>query len=184
MEDIRAGGPAAEPLLLVGRIRKPHGVRGELYVWTETDRPQAVFRPGRELLLGDDSGATPGASLRIERARPFKDGFLVKTLEHTSRTERLEELRGKSLYIPRSEAAPLDEGEVFYHDLIGLQVVARGETVGVVREVYETAGADLLVVRREGREELLIPFVSDALVRIDLEQRLLEVDPPPGLLEL
>jgi 16S rRNA processing protein RimM len=171
-------------MLLVGRIRKPHGVRGELFVWNETDRPDAVYQPGRKLLLGDDAGGASGAALTIERARPFKDGYLLKTVEHPTRNDALEELRGQSLYIRRSEAPPLAEDEVYYHDLIGLQVRAHGEAVGVVREVYETPGADLLVVVREGGSELLIPFVRDSLVRLDMAERVIEVAPPEGLLEL
>jgi 16S rRNA processing protein RimM len=183
MAEDRTTQGADDPLLLVGTIRKPHGVRGELFVWTETDRPAAVFRPGRSLRLGDADGEVPG-SITVERARPFKDGYLVKTVEHTSRNEALEALRGRSLYIPRSQAVPLAEDEVFYHDLIGMRVEAHGAEVGTVREVYETPGADLLVVDRPDQTELLVPFVRDTLVRLDREGRVLEIDPPEGLLEL
>jgi 16S rRNA processing protein RimM len=184
MTDDREPGGAEDPLLLVGTIRKPHGVRGELFVWTETDRPASVFRPGRALRLGEAKGDAIGDVLTIERARPFKDGYLVKTVEHASRTEELEALRGRSLFIHRSEAAPLEEDEVFYHDLIGMRVDAGGDAIGTVREVYETAGADLLVVQRPDKSELLIPFVRDTLVRLDREARVLVIDPPEGLLEL
>jgi 16S rRNA processing protein RimM len=187
-EHLRAGERTAESALLVGRIRKPHGIRGDLFVWTETDRPEAVFQPGRRLLLGDDAGRLTGEALTVERARPFKDGVLLKTVEYTTRAEPLEQLRGQTLYIRRDEAAPLAEDEVFYHDLIGLRVVAHGEPVGVVREVYETPGADLLVVRRgaEGsaEQEVLIPFVRDMIRRLDLGEGILEIEPPEGLLEL
>jgi 16S rRNA processing protein RimM len=175
---------ADDPFLLVGRIRKPHGVRGELFVWVESDRPAVVFRPDRTLWLGDDSGPSEADLLTIERARPFKDGFLVKTREHGGRDQALEELRGRSLYIRRSEAAPLEEDEVFRHELLGLNVVAGGEVLGTVREIYETPGADLLAVEREGKPELLVPFVREMLGRIDVEEGVIEITPPEGLLEL
>ncbi|CAN5739114.1 ribosome maturation factor RimM [soil metagenome] len=174
-----------DPFLLVGRIRKPHGIRGELSVWLETDRPDAVFHAGRTLLLGDDAGVTEGATLVVERSRPFKDGVLIKVEGHSTLTEALEALRGRSLYIRSSDAAPLAEDEVFYHQLIGISVVAKGETVGTVREVFEgSAAADLLVVRRPGAKDLLIPFVREMIRRIDVTGRVLEIDPPEGLLDL
>jgi 16S rRNA processing protein RimM len=184
MENARSSGGGADPFLVVGRIRKPHGIRGELFVWLETDRPEAVFRPGRTLWLGDDNGPDADRTLVVERARPFKDGYLLKAEGSGARDEALESLRGRSIYIRRSEAAPLAEDEVFYHELIGLRVVVGGETVGTVREVYETGGADLLAVARTGKPELLIPFVRELLRGIDVAAGTLEVEPPPGLMEL
>lgn len=173
-----------DPFLLVGRIRKPHGVRGELFVWTETDRPAAVFATGRTLYLGGDGGPADGATLTVERARPFKDGFLVKCAEHSRRGEALEALRGRSMYIRRSEAVPLESDEVYYHELIGMRVVVDGSVVGTVREVFETPGPDLLAVDRESQPELLVPFVREMVARIDREAGAIEITPPEGLLEL
>jgi 16S rRNA processing protein RimM len=179
-----AGGSGTDPFLLVGRIRKPHGIRGELFVWLETDRPEAVFRPGRTLWLGDDAGPAGASTITVERSRPFKEGYLFKPREFGTRDDALEALRGRSLFIRRSETVPLAEDEVFYHELIGLRVVVAGEAIGSVREVYETGGADLLAVQREGKPELLIPFVREVLTRIDVAEGVLEIEPPPGLLEL
>lgn len=175
---------ASDPFLLVGRIRKPHGIRGELFVWLETDRPDAVFHAGRTLFLGDDTGVAEGATLVVERSRPFKDGVLLKVEGHATLTEALEALRGRSLYIRSSDAAPLAEDEVFYYQLIGISVVANGNPVGTVREVYEGSASDLLVVRRPDAKDLLIPFVREMIRRIDVTERVLEIDPPEGLLDL
>jgi 16S rRNA processing protein RimM len=176
---------AGEPdYLVVGTVRKPHGVRGEVQVQVETDRPDAVFRKGRALLLGDAQGHPLGRSVTVERARPFKGGFLLQASEYASRTQEVEDLRGRTLLIPASEAAPLDEGEVFYHDLVGLSVRVEEERIGTVREVIETAGADLLVVRRPRAKDLLVPFIKDVVREVDLEARELRIDPPEGLLDL
>jgi 16S rRNA processing protein RimM len=182
MADVHTPAGGDDPFLLVGRIRKPHGVRGELFVWLETDRPAEVFVPGRVLWFED---ALEGPDrLTIERARPFKDGFLIKPSEFGVRNEALESLRGRPLHIRRSEAAPLDADEVFRHDLIGLRVIAAGEVVGTVHDVLDTPGPDLLEVRRAGRPELLIPFVREMVVRVDPAEGVLEIAPPEGLLEL
>jgi 16S rRNA processing protein RimM len=170
--------------LLVGRIRKPHGIRGELFVWLETDRPETAFRDGQTLYLGDDGGPAEGKRITVERTRRFKDGYLVKVREHGGRDEALELLRGQSLYIRRSDAAPLEAGEVYYHDLIGLRVVAHGDEVGEVREVYEGPATDLLVVTRPGKPEALVPFVREIVRSVDIDAGVVEIEPPDGLLEI
>ena len=120
----------------------------------------------------------------MERARPFKGGLLLKVAGFTGRTPALDDLRGRSLLITAAEAAPVEADEVFYHQLVGLRVVAAGETVGKVREVYEAPGGLLLGVERAGRKELLLPFVREMVTAIDVEGGVLELDAPPGLLEL
>jgi 16S rRNA processing protein RimM len=171
--------------LIVGTIQKPHGIKGELFVRLETDRPGEVFAPGRALRLGDAEGTPAQEHLTIERARPFKGGMLVKAEELGGRDEALEGLRGRTLLIPRGEAEPAAEDEVFYHQLLGMRVTtpAEGE-VGTVREVYEAPSGPLLSVARKGRGELLIPFVREMIRRIDPAEKTLELDLPAGLLEL
>lgn len=174
---------AAPEHLIVGTIQKPHGIKGELFVRVETDRPEVAFAPGRILALGDGEGKPVGSALTVERARPFKAGFLLKAPEVSTR-EAADELRGRTLLLPVEEAAPLEEGEVFVHDLVGMEVRAGEEPVGTVRDVYEVPGGHLLAVQRPGKGELMVPFVEAVVRGVDVEARVLEIDPPPGLLEL
>jgi 16S rRNA processing protein RimM len=181
------GAPEGAPddrLLMVGVVRKPHGIRGELFVELETDRPEAVFVPGRVVQLGDERGRPSGDRLTLEKVRPFKGGVLVRVAEHPTRDAALELLRGRTLLLPVAEVPPLDEDEVFLHDLVGLRVVAEGEAVGVVVDVTAIASGDLLVVRREGKRDLYVPFVREIVRDVDLQRRVVELDAPPGLLEL
>ena len=170
--------------LIVGAVQKPHGIKGELMVRLETDRPEAVFQPGRVLRLGDAAGRPGDGVLTVERARAFKGGYLLKVAEHTGRTDAIEALRGRSLLIPEGEAAPRAEDEVFYHQLVGLTVLSASEEVGTVREVYEAPSGVMLGVERKGRKELLLPFVRDWVRRIDVAGGVLEIEAPAGLLEL
>lgn len=172
--------------LVVGTVRKPHGIRGELAVQVDTDRPGAVFRAGRVLHVGSALGGPDGRTLTVERARPFKEGLLVKVREHAGRDTALEELRGAVLLIPRDQAAPLDDDEVFYHAVVGMRVdTTEGATVGVVSELYETPGGGFLLgVRPERGKEILIPFVREMVRRLDRDARVVEIAAPPGLLEL
>lgn len=177
---------ASEPgYLIVGTVQKPHGIKGELFVRLETDRPGAVFTAGRVLALGDAEGRPSGEALTVQRARAFKGGMLVKAAEHAARSPEMDALRGRTLLIPRDQAAPPGEDEVFYHDLLGMRVVTEAEgEVGVVEEVYEAPAGPMLSVRREGRKELLIPFVRETIRRADPAEKVLELDLPAGLLEL
>lgn len=183
-----SGGPGAgggdARHLVVATIRKPHGVRGELVLALDTDRPGAVFRRGRQLLLGDAHGRPIGGSVTVERSRPFKDGLLVKLVEHAGLTPEVEALRGRSLLIDVQEAAPAAPDEVHYRDLVGMKVLAGEVSIGEVEAVAETAGGELLVVRRPGRGDLLLPFVAEWVKRVDREGKVLVIEPPEGMLEL
>jgi len=170
--------------LIVGAVQKPHGIKGELFVRVETDHPGEVFGAGRVLILGDARGKPAGGSITVERARPFKGGLLLKTAEHTGRDAALEELRGVSLLIDEAEAQPLGEDEAFVHQLIGLRVEAGGEAVGAVAEVYDAPAGWYLGVRREGKKELLVPFVRELVKRVDPAAGVVEVELPAGLLDL
>lgn len=170
--------------LVVGTIQKPHGIKGELMVRLETDHPAAVFAAGRVLRLGDARGRLTDGHLTIERARPFKGGMLVKAAEHAGRNEAVESLRGASLLIPADEAQPLDDDEAFIHQLVGLRVVHGEETLGTVGEVYEAPSGWYLGVRREGKKEMLVPFVRDLVRRVDPAEGVVEVELPAGFTEL
>jgi len=177
----------SEPsFLVVGHVNKAHGTKGELFVWPLTDHPESTFAPGVILYLGDESGSVPDPtrpSLAVEAARPFRRGFLVRFPGVMDRTQA-EAFHGRYLLRPRSELAELEEGEVFYHQLVGLTVLTvSGERVGEVVEVYELQPADLLEVRGPGGTHH-IPFLRSIVREIDVEGGTLVIDPPEGLLEL
>lgn len=172
--------------LVVGHVSKPHGTKGELFIWPLTDRPDEVFAEGRALLVGDESGAIDGETVEVivERTRPFKRGVLVK-LEGREDRSAVEDLAGRYVLVPVAEIAPLEEGEHFYHDLLGIEVeTVDGQKVGQVREVYETEPAHMLEVRGEDGKLHLIPFSERIVKRVDVEARHIVIRPPPGLLEL
>lgn len=171
--------------LVVGQVTKAHGTRGEVLVWPLTDSEEEVFAAGSELVLGDAEGELGPSPepLTVERARPFRRGLLVKFEEIEDRT-RAEEVARRYLLASTEQLAPLTEGEVFYHQLLGLEVfTTEGWHVGRVREVYDAEPADLLEVKGERRLHL-IPFLERIVREIDLEGGRLVIDPPPGLLDV
>jgi 16S rRNA processing protein RimM len=143
-----------------------------------------VFRKGRELRLGDWRGRPSDETLTVERARAIPGGMLLKPLGMDGRTPELEALRGRSLLIESGEAAPSAEDELHYGELVGMRVVVGETTIGTVREIAETAGGELLVVKRDRRDDLYLPFVQAWIREIDRPGQRLVIEPPEGLLEL
>src|SRR3954463_8195160 len=110
--------------IIVGRVRKAHGVRGEMVVEVITDAPDAIFASGHRVFAGTVSGdlAPSRQELHIDSVRPFNDGLLVHLAEVADRTAA-DLWRGRYLLVPASEVpAPADD-EVYMHDLLGMQVV-------------------------------------------------------------
>lgn len=180
-----AARPAPEHLI-VGQITKPHGTRGEVFIWPLTDTPDNVFAEGRELLLGDENGVIDGAEapLIVERSRAFKRGVLVK-LEGLEDRAAVELLAQRYVLAPTSALAPPGEDEVYYHELLGLEVsTVDGVVVGRVREVFETEPSHLLEVKGADGAVHLIPFARRIVKQLDVAGGRLVIDPPPGLLEL
>jgi 16S rRNA processing protein RimM len=174
----------APDYFIVGRVRKAHGLTGELVVEAITDAPDAIFASGRRVFAGTHDGelAADRQELHITSARPFKGGYLVVVREITDRTTA-EAWRGRFLLLPSAEVSGLAEGEVYLHDLPGLRVeLASGEVLGTVRDIYELPqGVVLDVTMAQG--SVMIPFRDEVVVRVDLAGGLLVVDPPAGLLD-
>ena len=179
-----AEGRAHPPFLVVGHLNKAHGRKGELFVWPLTDHPESHFTPGEVHFPGDDSAQHPSSSLpplTIESVRPYRKGFLAKFEGFDDRTAA-EELRGLYLLRPFDAIDDLDEGEIFYHELLGATVVTVGGAVlGDVKEVFPVRPADLLRIAGPAGE-VVLPFVKEVVVRFERERRRLVVDPPEGML--
>jgi 16S rRNA processing protein RimM len=150
-----------------------------------TDDVAGVYAEGRGLRMGDAEGRPyPGASLlTVVAAREFKGGVIVHFDEVDDRNAA-EMLRGRTLLIPAAEARPLEDGEYFLHDLVGLEVQsADGASVGRVVEVYEGGAVQLLGVS-DGERERLIPFAEAVVREVDLENGRIAIRAMPGLLDL
>lgn len=172
--------------LVVGYIARAHGTRGELFVMPLTDRPDDVFVAGNELLLGNEDGAVDDESsvITIEEIRSFKSGFLLRIDGIESRTDA-DSFAQLYLLAPADALPPLDDDEVYYHELLGLAVeTTDGVQVGRVREVYETEPHHLLEVEGDDGKRRLIPYAARIVTQLDRTQRRLVIDPPDGLLEL
>ena len=179
------GDPGRQPShLVVGHLNKPHGTKGEIFVWPLTDHPGSHFAPGVVHLPAIDEAREPADSLpplEIESVRPYRKGFLAKFAGVDDR-DGAERLRGLYLLRPFDAIDPLADDEIFYHQLLGADVTTvDGVAVGEVTEVYSLKPADLLQVAGPNGEAL-IPMAPEIVVEIDRERRRVVVDPPEGLL--
>lgn len=178
--------PSQPEYFVVGHCSKAHGTKGELFVWPLTDHPDVIFAAGQTLLRGDHEGALlrSAPSVVIEAARPFKRGLLVK-LEGYDTREAADSLARQYLLVPADRVAPLDEGEAFYHEMLGMAVrTVAGDNVGAVREVYEAVPSDLLEVVGDDGRVRLVPFADRIVRELDRDRRIIIIDPPEGLLDL
>ena len=165
----------------MGRVGKPHGVRGEVTVELRTDDPDARFAPGSSLRT-DPPERGP---LLIEDARP-RSGGLVVTFAGVVGREGAEAIRGTLLVVDSADLPPLDEDDEWYdHDLLGLAAVdPAGAPLGTVADVVHGPAADLLVIKAADGREHLVPFVRDLVPSVDVPAGRVVVDPPEGLLDL
>jgi 16S rRNA processing protein RimM len=167
-------------MVVVGRIARPHGLRGQVAVTPETDFVAERFRPGATVWArwaGREAQLTI-ASARIQNGRP------VIGFEGLSSVEAVERLAGLELRVPEASLQPLEPGRYYEHQLVGCAVEdAAGGGVGTVVRVEGGAGGSRLVV--EGpRGEILVPLAVDICVEVDVGSRRIRIDPPEGLLEL
>ena len=166
--------------VVIGRIGRPHGVRGEVTIEVRTDDPDLRFAPGA-VLMTDPADRGP---LTIAGSRWHRDVLLL-AVEGVESREAAELLRNTLLLVETSTLPALEDPDDYYdHQLIGLTArltdgTALGEVVAVSHE-----GGDLLVVERPDAGELLVPFVRAIVPTVDLAAGSLVVDPPEGLLEL
>jgi len=168
--------------LVVGRVGRPHGLRGEVTVEVRTDDPDRRFVAGSSLATVPEERGP----LTVAESRWHSGRLLVRFAGFEDRNAA-EELRETMLAIDSDELEPLEDPEDFYdHDLIGLAVVtAAGEQIGAVRDVLHH-GQDLLVIEGTGPRsgaEILVPFVATIVPEVDVAAGRLVIDPPPGLLD-
>ena len=166
-------------LVSIGFVVATHGMRGEVKVEALTDTPD-YYQSLRAVFLDDRNGLRERP---IKAMRPNPMGWIIHFAAVDSR-ETATELKGGKLLLEPERLKPLESGEYFVDDLVGCRVeTLAGICLGTVREVLET-GANKVLWVDDGEGTLPVPMTAGVLVAVDTAQRLIRVDPPPGLLEL
>ncbi|MEO8200305.1 MAG: ribosome maturation factor RimM [Gemmatimonadota bacterium] len=170
-------------LLVVGRLRKPHGLKGEVAVFPLTDDAASVFTPGRRLARLDLSGVEVGDPVVIERSRTFHREWLLK-FRGVDHRDSLESFRDILLAVPADELKPPEADEVYLHELTGFSVRLEDDSaLGLVTNLYEVASGLMLEVQGPKRE-FLLPYKKEFVRQVDRAGRRLVVALPDGLMDL
>jgi 16S rRNA processing protein RimM len=164
--------------VLVGRIGRPHGLRGDVTVEVRTDDPDSRFAAGA-VLLTDPASTGPLTVTRCRRS----GGILVLAFEGSEDREAAERLRGTLLLVSTDDLPASDDPDEFYdHELIGLTMRdTAGVEMGTVTDVLHPPAAPVLEVRTEEGQSVLVPFVSVIVPQVDLAGGFCVVDPPDGM---
>ncbi|MCY4170868.1 MAG: ribosome maturation factor RimM [Bacteroidetes bacterium] len=161
-----------ENLLLIGRITRPHGLKGECKIIPESDDPSRVCNLKR-IWLGSSPETAKSYLIDSARLQTSKRGITV--LMHIAGIDSLDDAQriGKpKVYGHIDDLPPLEDGEYYMHDLIGVQVVSEeGDSVGTLKDVLETQAHPLYVIDRPDSSETLVPAVPEFIVSTDINQR-------------
>ena len=178
---------------IIGRIRKPQGIRGDVTVELLTNEPERFFAPGSRVFAGTITGDIANhpddrrnplsrQQLRVESASPYRGGLVIKFDAMPDRTAA-EQWRQRYLLVPAGEITPPTENEVFMHDLIGMRVRGDdGAEIGEVTGLYELPQGLTLEVKREGGD-MLVPYRPSVVREVDLDERVILVEMSSGLFE-
>lgn len=165
-------------LVAVARIAKPRGLKGELVADILTDFPERFDGLKTVIAVMPDESRR---ELTLEN-HWFQSGRMVLKFVGINSIEDGETLRNAEICVPESDAVQLDEGEYFDWQLAGCRVVTvGGDEIGKVRELMRTGATEILVV--DGEKEYLIPFAEAICTEVDIENGVILIDPPEGLLE-
>jgi 16S rRNA processing protein RimM len=165
---------SSEPTVAVGRITRPHGIRGELAVLVLSE-VEGRFAPGATVWLED------GRPLTVESSRAHGDRLLVRFREVADRTQA-EAVAKALLVVPETMSPPLPEGSWWDHDLVGCTVVTdTGRDLGVLDDVIHTAANDVWSVLDDAGAETLVPVLQDVLGDVDVSAKRIVVREIPGL---
>ncbi|ROR29400.1 16S rRNA processing protein RimM [Mobilisporobacter senegalensis] len=166
-------------LIRVGVITSTHGIRGEVKVFPTTDDVNQ-FKKLKNIIL--DTGKEQ-INLEIEGVKYFKQIVILK-FKGIDNINDIEKYKGKDLLITRENAVKLKKGEYFIFDLIGCNVITdEGQELGELIEVLQTGANDVYVVKTKDGKEILLPYIKECILNVDIEQKQIQAHIMPGLLD-
>jgi len=168
-----------EDLVQIGKIIGTHGHKGEVKVYPLTDFPER-FLSLQEVILMTSSGQIKALSVKNSR---FHKTYVIMELEGCHTISEAQELKGCTINIPQEQVHPLEDGEYYYFQLIGLQVYTEEELyLGILDNIFPTGSNDVYVVKND-QKEYLIPAIKEVVKEVNLEKRRITIHPLKGLLD-
>ncbi|MED4603837.1 ribosome maturation factor RimM [Paenibacillus validus] len=173
----------SEKLYTVGKIVNTHGIRGELKIVPQTDFADERFAAGSKLVFVDpNSSAT--LPVTVESAREHKTMFIIR-FRGFGNINEVEKYKGWLLKVEEKYLSELPDGEFYYHEIVGCTVVTEeGETLGEITEILSPGANDVWVVKRPKGKPLLLPYIDDVILDVDVEGKKVTARLMEGLLDL
>lgn len=165
----------------VGKIVNTHGIRGELRVISKTDFPDERYEKGNKLYIFQD-GKEP-VEVVVQSRRQHKN-FDLLTFEGYHSINEVEPFKGAIIKVPESQLTDLDDGEYYFHEIIGCSVLdEEQQEIGVIKEILTPGANDVWVVQRKGKKDVLIPYIESVVKEINIEEKTIIITPMEGLIE-
>ncbi|MDQ6419283.1 ribosome maturation factor RimM [Paenibacillus sp. LHD-117] len=167
----------------VGKLVNTHGIRGDVKVLPQTDFAEQRFAPGSKLMLVNDENGDH-MQIKVTGSRLQKNVYVLK-LEGFQSINEIEKYKGWSLKISEADQGKLDEGEYYYHEIIGCRVVTEdGEALGEITDILSPGANDVWVVKQTGvkNKEVLLPVIDEVVLKVDTADKLVTVRLMEGLI--
>ena len=163
----------------VGKIVNTQGLQGEMRVLSVTDFAEERFKKGNKLALFDKKDQFV-MDVEIASHRKAKNFDIIK-FKGMYHINDIEKYRDFSLKVAEEDLSDLEDGEFYYHEIIGLEVYENDVLVGTIKEILQPGANDVWVVKRKGKRDLLLPYIPPVVLGIDIEQGRVDVEIPEGL---
>ena len=163
----------------VGKIVNTQGLQGEMRVLSVTDFAEERFKKGNRLALFDKKDQFV-MDVEIASHRKVKNFDIIK-FKGMYHINDIEKFRDFSLKVAEEDLTDLEDGEFYYHEIIGLEVYENDLLLGTIKEILQPGANDVWVVKRKGKRDLLLPYIPPVVLGIDIEQGRVDVEIPEGL---
>ena len=163
----------------VGKIVNTQGLQGEMRVLSVTDFAEERFKKGNKLALFDKKDQFV-MDVEIASHRKAKNFDIIK-FKGMYHINDIEKFRDFSLKVAEEDLSDLEDGEFYYHEIIGLEVYENDVLLGTIKEILQPGANDVWVVKRKGKRDLLLPYIPPVVLSIDIEQGRVDVEIPEGL---
>ena len=163
----------------VGKIVNTQGLQGEMRVLSVTDFAEERFKKGNILALFDKKDQFV-MDVEIASHRKVKNFDIIK-FKGMYHINDIEKYRDFSLKVAEEDLTDLEDGEFYYHEIIGLEVYENDVLLGKIKEILQPGANDVWVVKRKGKRDLLLPYIPPVVLGIDIEQGRVDVEIPEGL---
>lgn len=163
----------------VGKIVNTQGLQGEMRVLSVTDFAEERFKKGNILALFDKKDQFV-MDVEIASHRKVKNFDIIK-FKGMYHINDIEKFRDFTLKVREEDLTDLEDGEFYYHEIIGLEVYENDILLGTIREILQPGANDVWVVKRKGKRDLLLPYIPPVVMGIDIEQGRVDVEIPEGL---